>query len=170
MTVQVQSQCGAARFVISFVEPHFAGLYAMQRHHYLSHLIPSKYVEDYLSDSERIELAPGERPEDAVYPDEDLISSIKSDVISYLSGVGFFTALDDAFCPLDAIRSRQVCSGDFRCSKAILVACGVPESDFFDVFHVLMSEGGFLRLRNSVQRQHTEPFTSGVLARSCTES
>jgi hypothetical protein len=144
MTVQVQPQApGVSRFAISFLEPKFAGLYVMQRHHYLSHLIPSKYVEEHLLDSEWIELAPGESPEDVVYPDEGLISSIKSDVMSYLSDVGFFKALDDVFCPLDETCPRQVCYGDFRCSKYVLASCGVPESDFFDVFHVLMSEGGF---------------------------
>ena len=144
MTVQVQShETGASRFTISFVEPKFAGLYAMQRYHYLSHLIPSKYVEDYLLDSVWVELAPGEGPEDVVHPDEDLILSIKADVMTHLSEVGFFAALDDILCPLDATRSRQACHGDFRHSKSILASSGVPESDFFDVFHVLMSEGGF---------------------------
>ena len=144
MVIEVHPpQASGSRFSILFVEPRFAGLYAKQRYHYLAHLIPSKYAEEHLPDCVWIELAPGERPEDVVHPDEELISSIKSDVMKYLCGVGFFEALDDAYCPADATRIREVCTGDFRCSKAILASCGVPESDFFDVFHVLMSEGGF---------------------------
>jgi hypothetical protein len=40
---------------------------------------------------------------------------------------------------LEAVR----CQGDFSNSKAALLACGFPESDYDDVFGVLMSLGAF---------------------------
>jgi uncharacterized protein DUF2695 len=131
------------RTAISFTEPKFALTYPYQRWHYLTHLIPAEYQEAHLHDSVWFELAPGEKPEDLRYPDEELIDSITSDVMKCLSGARFFEALDDVMCPQQAGCKRAQCWGDFRNSRPILVQRGFTEDEFFDVFHVLMRQGGF---------------------------
>jgi len=143
MTVEVESQEQKNQLVIRFVDLKFADLYPWQRYHYLSHLIPQKYCEERIANSTWIELAPGERWEDLDYPDEEFIASIASDVMSCLTSVRFFGALDDMLCPANQESSRATCGGDFKNSKSALQRCGVDESDFSDVFHVLMSKGGF---------------------------
>ena len=131
------------RYVIRFVDPKFADLFPWQRYHYLSHLIPKEYREEHIPDSTWIELAPGERWEDLDAPDEEFIASIAPDVLGYLLSVRFFDALDDMLCPANKEIARVTCSGDFKNSKSALRLRGVDEADLSDVFHVLMSKGGF---------------------------
>ena len=102
--IQVRVELSAddpTKAAIYFVDPKFASLYPLQRYHYLSHLIPADYRESHLEGSVWFELAPGEKPEDLCYPDEELIAGITSDVLGCLTGAGFFASLDDALCPVD---------------------------------------------------------------------
>jgi hypothetical protein len=131
------------RLAVYFVEAQFAPLYPAQRYHYLRNLIPAEFYDQHLSDTEWFELAPGERPEDLEYPDGDLIADITPDVMRALLGAGVFAALDDSLCPEDPARARQQCHGDYRHARAVLLARGFSEDELFDVFHVLMAQGGY---------------------------
>jgi hypothetical protein len=131
------------RPAVYFREAQFASLYPAQRYHYLRHLIPTDYYERHLTDSEGFELAPGERPEDLEYPDSELIADITPDVMRCLSGAGVFEGLDDVLCPADGSHPRRPCHGDYRHARAVLVARGFGEHELFDVFHVLMAQGGY---------------------------
>jgi hypothetical protein len=55
----------------------------------------------------------------------------------------FFAALDEMFCPKSSATQAQTCSGDFRYAKQALQLCGFEESEWSDVFHVLMEQGAF---------------------------
>ena len=143
MTVQVEPCAGGARLAVYFVDAKFEGLYLMQRHHHVSRLIPPEYWQQHLSSSEWFELAPGENPGDLVQPDAALVESIAPDAMQHLTQIGFFEALDDAFAPADRGRSGVTCHGDFRIARQVLSSRGVPETDYFDVFHVLMLRGAF---------------------------
>jgi Protein of unknown function (DUF2695) len=63
--------------------------------------------------------------------------------MAILERTGFFTKLDDRFAPITADVESALCWGDYRAAKAILPTCAVAESEWFDVFHVLMAQGGF---------------------------
>jgi hypothetical protein len=134
---------GPARLAIYFTDAKFALIYPYQRWHYLTHLIPGDYQKANLENSIWFELAPGEKPEDLRYPDEELIDSITPDVMKCLIGSRFFEFLDDAMCPKDSGRERAQCWGDFRTSRPILLNRGFKEVELFEVFHVLMRQGGF---------------------------
>jgi hypothetical protein len=131
------------RIAIYFTEPKFALIYPYQRWHYLTHLIPADYQEAHLENSVWFELAPGEQPEDLRYPDEELIDSITADVMRCLVASRFFEFLDEAMCPAETGRERAPCWGDFRTSRPILLSRGFKDDELFDVFHVLMRQGGF---------------------------
>lgn len=131
------------RAAVYFTEAKFAGLYPMQRYHYLRHLIPEDYYERHLADSEWFELAPGEDPDNLEYPDSELIEDISPDVVRCLLGARFFEALDDGLCPRDPSQARLECHGDYRHARPILLARGFKEDELFDVFHVLMARGGY---------------------------
>jgi hypothetical protein len=131
------------RLAVYFVEVQFASLYPAQRYHYLRHLIPADFYEQHLVDSEWFELAPGERPEDLEYPDRELIADITPDVMRSLLGAGVFEALDDVLCPADPARGRGRCHGDYRHARSVLLARGFRADELFDVFHVLMAQGGY---------------------------
>ena len=131
-----------SRIALYFIDEQFKGLYPQQRYHYLVHLIPEDYLSD-LADSVWFELTPGENPEAIEYPDEELIAEIKPDVLGTLQKSGFFIRLDELIRPKDGTSHGQECSGDFSHSKAVLKMCGLAESDWSDVFHVLMDEGAF---------------------------
>jgi Protein of unknown function (DUF2695) len=131
------------RPAVYFTEAQFASLYPAQRYHYLRHLIPADYYDCHLADSEWVELAPGERPEDLEYPDSELISDITADVTRCLYGAGIFEALDDVLCPADGSLARRQCHGDYRHARVVLLARGFREDELFDVFHVLMARGGY---------------------------
>ncbi len=144
MEVRVESwKDDPARIAIYFVESKFALIYPYQRWHYLNHLIPSDYQKAHLENSVWFELAPGEKPEDLRYPDEELIDEIMPAVMRCLIGSRFNELLDDAMCPENSERERAQCWGDFRNSRAILLERGFKEEELFDVFHVLMRQGGF---------------------------
>jgi len=133
-----------SRIALFFIDERFKGLYARQRYHYLLHLIPKDYYDSFLADTIWFELTPGQRSEDVEEdPDERFIESITPDVLRSLEARGFFAQLDDVFCPLQGMTARETCSGDFRHGKRTLQHCGFDESDWADVFHVLMGQGAF---------------------------
>jgi len=122
-----------------FTDNKFTALYPKQRYHYLIHLIPSDFFENYLQNTEWFELAPGEVPDDLDYHDEETIKDIKDMILTILRDkVHFVSRLDKEF-----ISQSVKCFGDFRHSKKILTDLGFSDDEQFDVFHVLMSEGGF---------------------------
>ncbi len=131
------------RLALFFTDPAFAPLYPYQRWHYLTHLIPTDYYERHLASTVWFELAPGEKPEDLRYPDEELIDAITPAVMKCLAGARFFESLDDALCPQAPAAERSRCRGDFRGARPVLLKCGFKEEELFDVFHVLMRQGGF---------------------------
>jgi hypothetical protein len=146
-----------SRTAIYFTEPKFALIYPYQRWHYLTHLIPADYYKAHLENSVWFELAPGEKPEDLRYPDEELIDAITPDVIKCLKGARFFEMLDDVLCPQQSGQQRARCWGDYRNSRPILLKQGFKEEELFDVFHVLMRQGGFCDceiLYNAVEKSH----------------
>ena len=132
-----------SRTALFFIDERFKDLYPRQRYHYLRHLIPDDYYHSNLADSVWFELTPGENPEDIEYPDEQLLADIKPHVLAVLQHSGFFPALDKVLYPEVRSSRQKECSGDFRYSKDVLKACGLGESDWSDVFHVLMDEGAF---------------------------
>lgn len=161
------------RTAIYFTEEKFSLIYPTQRFHYLSHLIPAEYQDLHLKDTFWFELAPGEDPDALVYPDDDLVRDITPDVMKCLHGSRFFHALDDRMCPVDPSVPRASCWGDYRVSKSILPGLGFPEAKHFDVFHVLMAQGGFCDceiLLNVVSesRLKTEYWKAREAGRSCT--
>ena len=131
------------RHAIAFVDPKFALIYPAQRYHYLSHLIPEDFQQAYMSELVWLELAPGERPEDLRYPDEDLVAAITPDVMKCVLGAKVFEALDDVLCPQTPEARPASCWGDYRHVKPILLSRGFSEDELFDVMHVLMALGGF---------------------------
>lgn len=132
-----------SRIALFFIDERFRTLYPRQRYHYLVNLIPKDYYDSTLADSVWFELTPDERPEMVEDdPDEELIASITPDVIRALKEKGFFAALDEMFCHNGAAEP-QTCLGDFRYAKQALRLCGLEESDWSDVFHVLMGQGAF---------------------------
>lgn len=141
--IHVEKISGSDRIAIYFTDPKFALIYPYQRWHYLSHLIPMEYQDAHLQNSTWFELAPEEKPEELQYLDEELIDEITPAVMRCLVGSRFFEFLDDAMCPKEASNTRSSCWGDFRVSKPILLSRGFTEDEFFDVFHVLMRQGGF---------------------------
>ncbi len=60
-----------------------------------------------------------------------------------LTGAKVFEALDDVLCPAEGSHPRQQCHGDYRHTRAALLARGFREDELFDVFHVLMAQGGY---------------------------
>jgi len=131
------------RIAVFFTEELFVHLYPMQRYHYLVHLIPDDFLAAHLDNAVWFELAPGESPEDLRYPDDELVAAITPDVMKCVDGSGFFRELDDALCPASPEAKRASCWGDYRNSTPILLRRGFKEDELFDVFHVLMSLGGF---------------------------
>jgi hypothetical protein len=132
-----------SRAAVYFTEARFAELYPMQRYHYLRHLIPADFYDRHLADTEWFELAPGESPDDLEYPDSELIADITPAVVGLLLRARFFEALDDVLCPADASARGPECHGDYRHARAVLLARGFREDELFDVFHVLMAQGGY---------------------------
>jgi hypothetical protein len=144
MTIRVEPWAeDKTRTAIYFVDPKFARIYPLQRYHYLSHLIPAEYQERHLQNTVWFELAPGEKPEQLRYPDEELIAEIAPDVMKCVQAARVFEALDDLFCPKDPAQPRAQCHGDYRHTRPILLSRGFTEEELFDVFHVLMAKGGF---------------------------
>lgn len=128
---------------VYFMEPKFENLYPYQRWHSLTHLIPADYQKANLRNSIWFELAPGEAPDDLRYPDDELIESIAPDVMKCLVGARFFEALDEVMCPNEAGSERARCYGDFRNARPVLLNGGFNDDELFEVFHVLMRQGGF---------------------------
>ena len=122
-----------------FTDDKFEFLYPKQCYHYLTHLIPSDFYEQNLQDTAWYELAPNENVDDLDYHDQETIDETKEPIISLLKDkVGFVALLDKQF-----ISQAVKCYGDFRHSKSILTELKFSEEDQFDIFHVLMNEGGY---------------------------
>ena len=133
-----------SRIALFFIDERFRTLYRRQRYHYLVHLIPKDYYDSTLADTVSFELTPEESPEMVEEdPDEKLIAGITPDVMGTLQANGFFKTLDEMFRPRSNPTQAQICSGDFRYAKQALQLCGFEESDWSDVFHVLMEQGAF---------------------------
>ncbi len=90
-----------------------------------------------MANSVWFELTPGESP------DEEVIRNITPNVMNCLRASGFFQALDDRLCPVDSMAERARCRGDYGVSKSLLPALRFHEHKFFDIFRVLMAQGGF---------------------------
>ncbi len=129
-----------SRLAVYFLEPKFALLYPQQRWHYLHHLIPAEFQDRHLSSSVWFELAPGESPSDLVYSDEAAVADITEPIMTILNKTSFFASLDGAFTRAE---NPAVCCGDFRVAKSILPTKGFFEAEYFDVFSVLMAQGGY---------------------------
>ena len=129
-----------SRLAVYFLETKFALLYPQQRWHYLHHIIPAEFQDRYLSNSVWFELAPGESPSDLVYSDEEVVAHITEMIMAILNKTSFFATLDEAFTHPE---KPAVCWGDFRVAKSILPTKGFCESEYFDVFSVLMAQGGY---------------------------
>ena len=122
-----------------FTDEKFEVLYPKQRYHYLTHLIPSDFYDQNLQETEWFELAPNENPDELDYHDQETIDEIKDIILSLLKDRSdFVSLLDEAF-----ISEKAKCLGDFRHSKNILTDLKFSEQDQFDIFHVLMNEGGY---------------------------
>lgn len=124
---------------IYFIDEKFRELYPKQRYHYLVHLIPTDFYDQNLQDTTWFELAPNENPDDLEYHDQETIDEIKDIILSVLKEkIGFVSLLDKEFF------SQSVkCFGDFRHSKKILTNLDFSSEEQFDIFHVLMNEGGY---------------------------
>lgn len=124
---------------IHFTDEKFKDLFPLQRYHYLVHLIPDEFFEEHLSEATWFELAPGESSEDLNYLDQEDIAGIKNIILEVLKvKVDFVKKLDTLFCS-----ESTKCFGDFRHSKKILSELDFSEDEQFDIFHVLMHEGGY---------------------------
>jgi len=95
-----------------------------------------------LTDTIWYELAPGGKPEHLRYPDDVLTAAITADVMRCSAGARVLEALDDVMCPTEAGAERTGRHGDFRISREIFLARGFKPDDLFDVYHVLMAQGG----------------------------
>jgi hypothetical protein len=122
-----------------FTDEKFEVLYPKQRYHYLTHLIPSDFYDQNLQDTEWFELAPNENPDDLDYHDQETIDEIKDVILSLLKDRSDFVSLLDIEFTLKNVK----CSGDFQHSKNILTDLKFSKEDQFDIFHVLMNEGGY---------------------------
>ena len=80
----------------------------------------------------------------------------QSDLLTDRSGLVYLRSLLEAakfqiselLCPVNNNPQPQSCAGNFRRAKQALQVCGFPESDWSDVFHVLMEQGGFATARS----------------------
>jgi len=124
---------------IYFVDERFKDLFVQQRYHYLVHLIPGEFFKEELSECTWFELAASENPDDLIYLDEGSVEEIKDIILAVLKDkVDFVKKLDVLFCS-----ESTKCFGDFRHSKKILRQLDFSDEEQFDIFHVLMHEGGY---------------------------
>jgi Protein of unknown function (DUF2695) len=75
--------------------------------------------------------------------DDELISSIASDVMTCLTQRSYFEKLDELLSPEDNSTPTEKCDGSFRLSKTILLASGFEQDALDDIISVLQSKGGF---------------------------
>ena len=124
---------------IYFVEERFEDLFVQQRYHYLVHLIPDEFYKEHLAESTWFELAPGENPEDLDFHDDETVEEIKDTILAVLKNKVTFATKLDALFSSESVK----CFGDFRHSKKILNELNFSDEEQFDIFHVLMHEGGY---------------------------
>lgn len=143
MTVRAEYwSADPSRVALFFIDEKLRPLYPRQRYHYIAHQIPKAYYDSNLQDTIWFELAPGERAEDIELPNDDLLAEIRVNVLGAVEKSGFYKLLDELLYSAresDAV----VCRGDFSRSKQILGTLSFKESDFEDLFNVLMNEGAF---------------------------
>ena len=124
---------------VCFTDEKFTALYPLQRYHYLSNLIPRDFYESELTETVWYELTPGENPRDLNYLDRETTDAIRETIIDILKGkTGFVSKLDGLF-----LTKGAMCYGDFRYAKEILTDLKFSDEEQFDIFHVLMHEGGY---------------------------
>lgn len=122
-----------------FTDEHFKLLYPKQRYHLLIHLIPNDFFEQHLAHTTWFELVPDENPDELDYHDQETIDEIKAPILAILMNkVSFVSILDKKFND-----ETSKCFGDFRTAKQILTDLEFSTEDQFDIFHVLMDEGGY---------------------------
>jgi hypothetical protein len=73
--------------------------------------------------------------------DEEFLKSIAPNVLGVLEKKGFFTRLDDLFCPVDPLADRAKCGHSFDISFSILRDLGMDSDDLDDVLGVLRFGG-----------------------------
>ena len=124
---------------IFFTEEKFRVLYPLQRYHNLINQIPHDFYEQHLTQTTWYELAPGENPNELKYQDSETTESIKEIILDIIKNkTCFIQELDSEF-----LKDDVVCHGDFRYAKEILNRLNFTEEEQFDIFHVLMNEGGY---------------------------
>jgi hypothetical protein len=122
-----------------FITENFRLLYPKQRYHYLINLVSNDFFDKHLADTIWFELIPGENPDNLEYHGQETIAAIKEPILGILRNkVSFVSTLDKKFNT-----EKVKCFGDFRVSKKILADLQFSLEDQFDIFHVLMDEGGY---------------------------
>jgi hypothetical protein len=123
-----------------FTDEKFSLLFPLQRYHNLIHLIPEEFFKTHLEDSEWFELAPDEEPSQLDYHNDETIESIKDIILNVITKkVPYKKHLDSKFMEDKSVQ----CLGDFRYSKEILEKLAFSKEEQFDIFHVLMNQGGY---------------------------
>lgn len=84
---------------------------------------------------------PESREADSAEADEGSIASITPDVMGVLNDRGFFSALDDLFCPEEQGREAAKCQRNFEISKEILRKLEIPKMHIDDAIEVLHEQG-----------------------------
>ena len=134
-----------------FIEEKFSKLYSVQRFHFLEHNISSEYMKKLKNEfptGRWYELAPDEKIADLKYPITEEIDNITDNILKLLVNKHFFKILDDRMCPIDSLKTPQICMDDFSISKKILKELGFKDEsseydEMFDIFSVLMNNGAF---------------------------
>jgi Protein of unknown function (DUF2695) len=75
--------------------------------------------------------------------DNELISSIASDVMACLVRAGYFQKLDDVLSPEDSSSTPRTCDQTYKLSESILLASGFEREELDDIYAVLQSKGGY---------------------------
>ncbi len=128
---------------ISVTVPRFATLYPQQRFHWILAALPPGFLDKIQPQPIFFELAPGETPADAAWPNEERTSRITPEILRRLEDAGFFAALDNRMAPEAGAGEKVGCKGEFQLSKLLLREAGIDENQFLDVFDVLMSKGAY---------------------------
>jgi hypothetical protein len=73
--------------------------------------------------------------------DEELVSSIATNVLAVLRREKFFERLDDRFCPSGSSGRCEHCQHSFEISRSILNDIGFDSAEIQDVIEVLQANG-----------------------------
>ncbi|MDC0584672.1 hypothetical protein OAO55_02965 [Bacteroidales bacterium] len=123
---------------IFFLEDSFKHLFPLQRYYFINGAIPDDFFDKHLSEAIWYELAPGEKPQDLEYHDEDVVAELHDEIIEMLSEKSEYkTVLKEK------LEASGVPSTDFRISKEIFNEFSLHPKEQFDIFHVFMHEGAY---------------------------